>query len=219
MATRPIDDQHWTFEEYFEWEDQQPEKYELIDGRVVRRNREPLAMVGVTIRHGQTVTNIQAALKTKLRGSGCRAYGPEVRLHLSATDDIFYPDVFVACDRSAEAEREVVDAAVVVIEVISPSTGAYDYGEKLHAYIALPSLRAYVLIDPDSHRIDMVVRDGDRWILPNRMREDAVELAAIGVTLTPAEIFDEVGPPRSTLAAADVVLPPPEVLRRRRAPD
>ncbi|MBV8972386.1 MAG: Uma2 family endonuclease, partial [Sphingomonadaceae bacterium] len=89
MASRAIDDQHWTFEEYFAWEELQPEKHELIDGQVVRKNREPQAMVGVTIRHGQTVTNLQAALKEQLRGSPCRAYGPEVRLRLSASSDSF----------------------------------------------------------------------------------------------------------------------------------
>ena len=219
MATRALDDQHWTFEEYLDWEELQPEKHELIDGQVVRKNREPLAMVGVTIRHGQTVTNTQSTLKTKLRGSPCRAYGPEVRLHVSATGDSFYPDAFISCDRTAEAEREVRDAAVVIMEVTSPSTGAYDRGAKMYAYIGLPSLLAYILVDPDTHTIQSFTREDGRWVLRDHVVGEALMLPGVGVTLTHAEVFDDVAPPTAPFPASAIVAPPPEVLRRRRRPD
>lgn len=220
MATRAIDDQHWTFEEYLDWEEQQPEKHELIDGEVVRKNREPLAMVGVTIRHGQTVTNIQSALKSKLRGSPCRAYGPEVRLHVSATGDSFYPDVFISCDRSAESEREVLDAAIVIMEVLSPSTAAYDSGTKMRVYIGLPSLLAYVLVDPDRHTIQTLTRENGCWILRDIAPDEPLLLPGAGVSLTHAEVFDDIDPPTAQFPPSAIVAPPPDVLRRRRpAPD
>ncbi len=72
------------------------------------------------------------------------------------------------------------------------------------------------MIDPDAHRIETYARNGAHWTVVDRMHDDPVVPRAIGVPLATAEIFYEVDPPRSPFAAADVVDPPPEVLRKRK---
>ncbi|MBV8971042.1 MAG: Uma2 family endonuclease [Sphingomonadaceae bacterium] len=126
----------------------------------------------------------------------------------------------IACDRRAGAEREVVDAAVVIIEVASPSTAAYDLGGKMHAYIRLPTLQTYVVVDPDRHSIRVMTRDVGRWTLQDLEPGERLLLPVVGVALPWADIFDEVDPPGPMFAPADIVAPPPEVLQKRsRTPD
>lgn len=68
---------------------------------------------------------------------------------------ILYPDVFVTCNTRFSANDMVFTEPVVIIEVLSPSTQSYDRSQKFAMYRRLSSLREYVLIDPDTRRVDV----------------------------------------------------------------
>ncbi len=63
----------WTVDDFLEWEAQQPERYEFIDGMIV-------GMVGGSVAHATIHDNVTAALRDRLRGSGCRALSQEVKV-------------------------------------------------------------------------------------------------------------------------------------------
>jgi Uma2 family endonuclease len=79
----------------------------------------------------------------------------EVKLRIEAADSFFHPDMMVTCSATDAANRLIKREPVLVVDVLSPSTAAYDRGEKFAAYRTLPTLAEYVLIDPKSRRCDV----------------------------------------------------------------
>ena len=100
-----------------------------------------------------------------------------------------YPDVLVVCDERAGAPEDPHSTTnpVVIVEVLSRSTEAFDRGRKRVAYFALESLQHYVLISQDRPRIEVYTRAEDAWILRAYGPGDAVALPAleIGVPVDP----------------------------------
>jgi Uma2 family endonuclease len=107
----------WTGDEFFAWAERQPGRYEF-DGR------RPVAMTGGTVNHGLFLRNLHRALGTGLRGSACRALGPDVGV-TTISDATRYPDALVTCARLNGAARTVL-GVVVIFEIISPSSGRND---------------------------------------------------------------------------------------------
>lgn len=172
-------------EEYLAWENRQPEKHEYVDGEV-------FAMVGATRRHNTIAQNVAFILRSHLLGSPCVAYIGEVKLRIAFANAYYYPDVMIACgpDNAAANDSPVVEDAVLVVEVLSPSTEAIDRREKLQAYRRLPGLREYILIAQD--RIEVVVhrRSGDdRWESFAYEPGDTVDFASVGLAVPMDAIY------------------------------
>ena len=130
----------FSLSEFMVWEETQTERHEFVRGEV-------FAMVGARRVHGLVSLNIASSLKQQLRGSPCRAFTESMKVQ-AAADVVFYPDVFVTCDRDDLRTEQVFSAPTVVVEVLSPSTQAYDRGAKFTWYRQLASLREYLLVDP-----------------------------------------------------------------------
>lgn len=77
-----------------------------------------------------------------------------MKLEVEAADAIFDPGVMVSCDAADRQAGQVMRAPTVIIEVRSPSTAAFDRGGKFPAYRRRPSLREYVLIDPEARQVE-----------------------------------------------------------------
>jgi Uma2 family endonuclease len=108
---------------------------------------------------------------------------------------LFYPDVFVTCDRDDLRTDQVFTAPTVVVEVLSPSTQAYDRGQKFTWYRRLPSLREYLLVDPDTRELQLFRRGADGlFTLHDLTGAPQVELTSIGCTLPAEEVFDRLDP-------------------------
>jgi len=175
----------WTVAEFLEWERQQPERYEFVDG-VIRM------MTGGTAQHTTIKGNLFNVLRNTLRGSRCRPFvdGIKVVTDLVGT----YPDVVVACS-PVPPEADRIESPVVIIEVLSRSTADYDRGGKWVAYQTIPSLMHYALVSQDTARVDIFSRDGDDWRMRTVKELDGqVELAAIGCTLGMAQIYEDAEP-------------------------
>ena len=108
-------------------------------------------------------------------------------LRVDADDNGYYPDVMVTCSEADRARQTFKTDAVLVIEVLSPSTAAYDRGEKFANYRRLPTLQEFIFLDPATRGVDHYRRDGDRWLLLPPV--DALELPSIGCALALADVF------------------------------
>jgi Uma2 family endonuclease len=177
---------------YLAWEDQQAEKHEYMAGEV-------FAMVGARREHVVVAGNIYAALKQRLRGGPCQAYVADLKLRVAAADAFFYPDVMVSCDARDHAADRYLEYPLLVVEVLSESTAAFDRGNKFAAYRLLPSLQEYVLIDIDARRVERFRRTPENeWLLHEYLPEDReCVFPSVGATIPLDELFENVDPPEA----------------------
>ena len=116
-----------------------------------------------------------------------------MKLQVEADNAFFYPDVFVTCAESDRAHSHYKAAPSLVVEVLSPTTSAYDRGAKFAAYRKLPSLREYVLIDPDRMAVDLFRKDAEgHWVLYPSEVGDVVEFASVNLTLPIKALYQDV---------------------------
>ena len=177
----------FSLDDFLAWEQTQTERHEFVCGEV-------FSMVGARRIHGLVSGNIFATLRQQLRGSPCRAFTESMKLK-AAPNVLFYPDVFVTCDPADLRTDLIFTAPTVVAEVLSDSTQAYDRGQKFSWYRRLPSLREYLLVDPDSRVIELFRRGADGlFTLHDMTGLPQVELTSIGCSLPAEEIFDGLDP-------------------------
>ena len=141
--------------EFLEWEAQQETKWEF-DGV------QPVAMAGGSVAHAAIKGNVITALGTRLRDKPCQTYGPDLRVPTAGGVSYRYPDALVTCQQLA-ADAMNAPEPVVIFEVLSPSTEKEDRGPKLDEYLALPSLRRYVMLQHDRALAMEYERDGEGW--------------------------------------------------------
>jgi Uma2 family endonuclease len=177
-----------TAEEFLAWDEHETIKHEFVRG-------EPFAMAGVEDGHATAVLNIAMQLRSHLRGSGCQTFVNDVKLRVEAADCYFYPDVMVTCSATDAAERLIKREPVLVVEVLSPSTAAYDRGDKFADYRLLPTLREYVLVDTKSRRCDVYRKGTDGlWVLHPFDPGQALRLDSVALDIGADALWDEVPP-------------------------
>ncbi len=174
-ATASHRDMSW--EDFLAWEEGREGRFEYIQGEV-------FDMTGTTDRHNIVAMNLAFWLRQQLRGTPCHTFMSDVQVRVAAADAAFYPDVVVTCDADDAVSRRVKHAPVLVAEVLSESTAGYDTGRKFHAYRALPSLRGYLLVDPEHPGVELFRRtDDDRWLVETYAAGDTVALPELAIDL------------------------------------
>ncbi len=175
-------------EDYLAWEREQTLKHEYVDGEV-------FAMGGASDAHVTTTGNLFAMLHAHLRGGPCRTYMADMKLGIEAANSFFYPDILVSCDardRAPEASH-VKRHPRLVVEVPSPSTEAYDRGNKFAAYRKVESLQEYVLVSPAERRIDTFRRDTTgHWVLYPVATGEELELTSVELRVPVELVFEGV---------------------------
>lgn len=139
MGQAEIQPQHYTAEEYFALEAASAVRHEFFEGEI-------FAMAGGSARHNDLVQNFVLALRPKLRGSAGRLKVETMRLAVRENRHYVYPDVMVSCHPDDQSAEQQYQHPVLIVEVLSPSTEAYDRGSKFRSYQQQPSLRHYVLV-------------------------------------------------------------------------
>lgn len=113
---------------------------------------EIYAMSGASKAHGIISLNIASRLRSHLRGTPCRTWMADMKVHVDSARAYYYPDVVVTCssaDLGPDAPKNYLQDPQVIIEVLSTSTEKVDRREKWQNYRQLPDLQEYVLIDQD----------------------------------------------------------------------
>lgn len=194
-----------TAEEYLEIERQAEYKSEFYAG-------EMFAMAGGSEAHNLIAVNVVGELRNRLKGGPCRVYTSDMRVRTAPNGLYTYPDISVVCDRPEFAPdrsgaRDTLLNPLILFEVLSESTEAYDRGKKFELYRELDSLRQYVLIAQERMHVDYFIRDEDgTWRFDAASGPDAeLALPPIQCTLPLAEIYDKVEfePAASTSASTD----------------
>lgn len=170
--------------EFFAWEAEQLDKHEFFYGEV-------FSMAGGTPEHALIIANVLIQLGGGLRGGPCRVYASELAVEIDAAGHFSYPDATVVCGPVGRSEHgPAVTNPTVVVEVLSPSTAAWDRGGKLERYRRIPSLQAVVFVETDRVHADAVVRDGDRWMILDPDADGRLVLDAVGVSLDVAALYE-----------------------------
>jgi Uma2 family endonuclease len=181
-----------TPEQYLEIERNAEFKSEYFDG-------EMFAMSGGLLPHALVSAALVTALSVALRGRNCRVAGSDLRIGVSKSGPFFYPDATVYCGEPQLADdfKDTLLNPALVIEVLSPSSEAYDRGKKFAAYRKIDSLREYVLVSQNEAIIESYVRQPDtsspNWTLTEFSGKDAVcGLKSIAVEIALAEIYRDI---------------------------
>jgi Uma2 family endonuclease len=179
----------FTPEQYLERERQADHKSEYLSGEI-------FAMAGASEAHNLIVTNVVRELSARLRGRPCRTYPSDMKVEVGPSGLFTYPDVSVVCGepRFHDARRDMVQNPTVIVEVLSPSTEAYDRGAKFAQYRRLESLTDYLLISASECRVEHYVRLRDgQWLLSEVMtQEQVVVIGSIDCELPMAEVYERV---------------------------
>jgi len=170
---------------YLAWEETQAERNEYIAGEV-------FAMVGVRQSHNVATLNLATILRRELKGSPCRVFIESVKTRVEAADCFFYPDVAVTCDARDRQTPDFISHPILVIEVLSDSTAAFDRGAKFAAYRKLESLQEYVLVDVAAQRVEIFRRNPENhWVLYDYAAGDTLEIAALSLSVEMSEVLDD----------------------------
>lgn len=150
--------QFYNVEEYLALEEKAEMRSEYYQGEI-------FAMTGGSINHNQIVLNL-VRLFSALPKS-CRTFAADLRLRVETHDLFTYPDVMVVCGKPEfyEKRTDTITNPVLLIEVLSKSTEAYDRGKKFEFYRALPSLREYILVDQYRAHADQFILKEGNWQL------------------------------------------------------
>jgi len=173
-----------TYAEYLALEAQSPVRHEFVNGEVFE-------MAGGTPAHGALAAALARDLGAALRGKPSRVFSSDVRVFVRETGLATYPDLSVVCGslETAEEDKDAIVNPVLLAEVLSPSTEAWDRGGKAAHYRRIPALREILLVTPEG-RLE-VRRRNDRgvWELVEARVGERLELMSLGVVLDVAELF------------------------------
>ena len=176
----------FTPEEYFAWEEHQLERHEYIDGEVY-------AMTGGTQNHSDIAGNFLTLLKLHLRGSGCKAFNSDLRVKIFESNKYVYPDLSVTCDQRDKTTPQYITHPCLIIEVLSPSTAAYDRSDKFRMYRRNPNLIDYVLVDTNKMAIDLYCKDElNKWQIINYAEGDEIELKSINLQIPIEQVYQDI---------------------------
>ena len=172
-----------TPQEYFTWEEQQLHKHEYIEGQVY-------AMSGGSVNHGRIAIRFTSMFDSHLEGSSCIIGNSDIKVKVVKTENYTYPDVSVTCDDRDKLTTQYITYPSLIVEVLSPSTEAYDRGGKFRLYANNPVLQDYLLVSSTSIEIDLYhKKDNGEWIILNYKEGDMIELKSINLTFAIAQIY------------------------------
>jgi len=180
-----------TPEEYLAFERASEQKHEYADGEI-------FAMSGGSREHSLTATNLIGELRAALLDRPCEVHGSDLRVKSLATGRYVYPDASVVCGRPSfeDASRDTLLNPIVIVEVLSDSTEAYDRGDKFAHYESIPSVQDYVIASQKEARIDHFHRQADgSWNVRILRKDDVLVLDAIGCKIPVARAYLKVFEP------------------------
>ena len=171
-------------DEFLAWADGREGKWELHDGRIV-------SMAPEVMRHTRLKYRATVALDNAVRRAGapCEAIADGVTVRIAARR-AFVPDASVVCPPPGPNDIETT-TPLIVVEVLSPSTAAFDHGAKLEGYFSLPSLEHYLLIDPERRVVIQHSRGREGVIETRILRDGEIRLDPPGLALPFAELFGD----------------------------
>ena len=189
MSTQPVN--FITPDEYLELERKAEFKSEYFDGQIFARE-------GANRRHNLLSTRALALIVVDLRDRDCELYGSDMRVCVSPSVGLYtYPDISAVCGepRFLDGELDTLLNPKVIVEVLSPSTEAYDRGRKFQRYKGIGSLEQYVLISSERIQVEVFTKqESGVWKSKTVTRpEEIIEIASVGCSFRIAELYQKTG--------------------------
>jgi Uma2 family endonuclease len=175
-----------TYEEYIAWESTQEMRHEFCDGEVI-------AMAGGTRDHNRVSVNFLKTLDNALADRPCEVYIADVKVQVKPKRKYFYPDVVVTCDERDRTDSLVVSFPCLIIEVLSPSTEAYDRGFKFSQYRQFETLQEYVLVQVEQPMVEVFQRNEQgQWVLFEYGLDDRLLLKSVNVEIAVSALYQQI---------------------------
>ena len=172
--------------QFLDWEAAQAQRHEFVAGEV-------FAMAGADDAHVTVALNVAMALRRHLAGTPCRVYMSDMKLAVRESQGVYYPDVMVTCSEADRASALVKSEPKLLVEVLSPSTAAFDRGDKFADYRRLASLQEYALVDPKTRRSDVDGKGADDlWVLHPADAGQSLVLSSVALEIDAQTLFAEV---------------------------
>jgi Uma2 family endonuclease len=184
-----------TAAEYLDWEPQQEQRYEYINGEIA-------AMTGGTGPHNDIVINLLTALLPQVRASGCRINMADVKLCVNETGLYYYPDWLVSCHPQDLNARKFIQFPKLIAEVLSPGTADKDHTDKFTDYQGIPTLQEYLLISSEKISVERYRRgEGRMWLYYPYSSGDVIALESLETTVAIEQLYIDIGFSQSPAAA------------------
>ncbi|WP_230839812.1 Uma2 family endonuclease [Gloeobacter morelensis] len=167
--------------QYLEWESYQQIRHEYVHGEI-------FGMTGGSIAHNTVAVNVARLLGNHLETSGspCRVFISDVKAQITEDGPFYYPDVMVTCDERDRSAIYTLRHPCLIVEVLSPTTEAFDRGNKFADYRRIDALQEYVLFDSRKIAVEHYRRESERtWKLMLYTAEDSVHLESVRMDWTP----------------------------------
>lgn len=173
-------------EDYLAGEELSPIKHEYIDGQVY-------AMAGASDAHVTITGNLFALLRNHVRGTGCRVYMADMKAKIETANIFYYPDVMVTCDPRDKTLQNHKKYPCLIVEVLSPTTEAFDRGDKFINYQQLETLQEYVVINQKLQRLECFRRNAEGfWVLQFYFPGSEIHLTSIDFRISMDALYEDV---------------------------
>jgi Uma2 family endonuclease len=173
-----------TVDEFLHWEDGTDTRYELVNGVVV-------AMAPPAPPHGRLATALGGEIRAALRSRRhCGVYGEAGIARPDRDDTCYVADLAVTCDPPQPGDQ-LIRNPILIVEILSPSTTAFDRQTKVPDYRRIPSVQEVLLIDSESVFAEVLRREGDHWITEIVQGPAAtLTLSSVPVRIAMAELYE-----------------------------
>ena len=168
--------------EYLARERTADNKLEFIDGEIY-------AMTGASENHNTISLNLAAELNFKLKNSPCKPFMADMQV--GVLGDYYYPDIVVVCEPHEDDTTYIKHAPILIVEVLSKNTRAFDHSTKQIKYLQIPSLEYYVLIEQDYCEVSVLSRAAG-FIPRYYYLGDTVDLPLLDVAVAVSDIYNRV---------------------------
>ena len=156
-------------------------------------------MPGGTANHSRIANKIGTLLTNELEDNNERNYfifNSDMKIWIPSLNHALYPDALVICDEIdfLEGRKDIILNPLLIVEVLSPSTERYDYGNKFMEYKTLPSFKEYLIIRQDAPIVESFFKTQDRtWEETQAFGlEDKITLRSVGLTISLADIYKKI---------------------------
>ena len=188
MVANP--ERRYTLEEYFELERNSEERFEFWNGEV-------FCMSGVSSNHAQIEVNLIILLNSCFAGRPCRMFPANMRIKVPTALPYRYADLSALCGEAEFEEIGGVDALInpsLLVEVLSPSTEAYDRGDKFSHHKSIPDFAEYLLVAQHRPHVTQLVRQQDGSWVYNEFNDlsASLKLSSLGCELRLEEVYQNV---------------------------
>ncbi|MEC4806816.1 MAG: Uma2 family endonuclease [Jaaginema sp. PMC 1079.18] len=190
MVTPTQEQKHYSLEEYFELEINAEIRHEYLNGEII-------PMTGGIPEHNEIASILNAILRLGLKGQSYSIFIADQRLWIPETRMHTYPDVMVASRplQRQSGRNDTITNPVLVAEVLSNSTKAYDRGDKFAAYRTVPTLQEYLLVDQYRLHLEQFTKTAsNQWLFTEYNDPEAlISLVSVSLEFNLQDLYEGLG--------------------------